>query len=275
MANIKDEIAALSRQAKTGLVTVEAAALAWGKPRPATTRRLSALERAGWLRRLQRGTYEILPLEGTSSVPASYDDPWTLAQTLFEPCYIGGWSAAEHWGLTEQLFHETFVVTAAHVRSTRAMVGGLAFRLVRVSPERARGDTDVWRQSIRVSCSSPEQTLVDAANNPSWVGGVRHLAEVMARYAELQTRNVADLAALVTRIGRGAGAKRLGFIAEQLAEVESDGVTRDVLMSIRNLALPHVKTGVVRLDPAVRSRGRMNTGWGLWINSRVVRRDYA
>ena len=75
------------------------------------------------------------------------------------------------------------------------------------------------------------------------------------------------------QFGRGAAAKRLGFIAEQLADGESDRETRAVLLSVRDIALRFLKAGVVRLDPAVPARGRMNTGWGLWINSRVVRRD--
>ena len=39
------------------------------------------------------------------------DESWVLARAVFEPCYIGGWSAAEHWGFTEQIFNSTMVFT--------------------------------------------------------------------------------------------------------------------------------------------------------------------
>jgi hypothetical protein len=34
-------------------------------------------------------------------------------------------------------------------------------------------------------------------------------------------------------------------------------------------ATEHLSRGLVRLDPTVRTRGRLATRWGLWINSRV------
>lgn len=35
-----------------------------------------------------------------------------MAAKVFEPCYIGDWSAAECWDLTEQVFREVVVVTS-------------------------------------------------------------------------------------------------------------------------------------------------------------------
>src|SRR5207253_10871002 len=127
-----------------------------------------------------------------------------LAMAAFVPCYIGGWSAAEHWGLTEQLFRETFVVTGAHVRAIRKSIGGVTFRLARVAAKRAVGDATVWRGTARASCSTPELTLVDGAARPSWLGGVRHLTETLARYAESPSPNLTNLSAHLKRLGRGA-----------------------------------------------------------------------
>jgi len=271
----KDELAELARGSVSSIVTAEIAASAWRLDSRTASKRLAALARRGWLRRVQRGTYQIAPLEASSVAATPYDDPWTLAAAIFAPCYVGGWSAAEHWGLTEQLFRDTFVVTAASVRSTHAVVGGLAFRLARVSPNRAVGDATVWRQTIQVACSSPERTLVDGANAPAWIGGVRHLAEVLARYAERPSCDLQAFAQSLNDHGRGAGAKRLGFLAERLLEGEDDPQTRNTLIFIRDTTLEHRTAGVVKLDPGVHSRGYMNTAWGLWINAEVIRRDHA
>jgi predicted transcriptional regulator of viral defense system len=271
----KDELAELARRSASGIVTAEAAAIAWHKDSRAASKRLAALARGGWLRRVRRGTYQIAALEASSSTVAPYEDPWTLAGAVFAPCYIGGWSAAEHWGLTEQLFRETFVVTAASVRSTHTTVGGLAFRLARVSRGRAVGDATVWRRTAQVTCSSPERTLIDGGNSPAWIGGVRHLAEVVARYAEHPSRDLKALAQSLKEYGRGSGAKRLGFLAERLVDGEHDEQVRETLLFIRDVAVEHRTAGVVKLDPGVRSRGHMNTAWGLWVNAEVVRRDHA
>jgi predicted transcriptional regulator of viral defense system len=271
----KDELAELAKGSATGIVTAEVAAAAWHRDSRTASKRLAALARGGWLRRVRRGTYQIAPLEASSLSAAPYEDPWTLAAAVFAPCYIGGWSAAEHWGLTEQLFRETFVVTSASVRSTHRTVGGLDFRLVRVSASRAVGDAVVWRRTIQVACSSPERTLVDGANSPGWIGGVRHLAEVVSRYAERPSHDLNAFVESLVHHGRGAGAKRLGFLAERLMGGEADDQVHETLLFIRDVARKHLTSGVVKLDPGVRSRGHMNTAWGLWINAEVVRREHA
>ena len=41
------------------------------------------------------------------------EDPWILVPALFDPAYIGGRTAAEHWDLTEQIFRDIVVYTHA------------------------------------------------------------------------------------------------------------------------------------------------------------------
>jgi hypothetical protein len=67
----------------------------------------------------------------------------------------------------------------------------------------------------------------------------------------------------------------LGFIATQLIDGEDNEQALKTLSFIRDLAFKHRTTGVVKLDPSVRSRGYMNSAWGLWINATVVRREHA
>ena len=65
---------------------------------------LSYWNKQGWVRRIQRGFYMPIPIESDSR-DVSIEDPSLAAMQLFSPCYIGGWSAAEYWDLTEQLFN--------------------------------------------------------------------------------------------------------------------------------------------------------------------------
>ena len=53
-----------------------------------------------------------------------------MASRLFGPeCYIGGWSACEHWSLTDQLFLTTVVVTTRRVRSSDTEIQGFSYRV--------------------------------------------------------------------------------------------------------------------------------------------------
>ena len=64
----------------------------------------------GWLSRLKNGYYKTVPL-GITNPFVLKEDPWIFASKVYDPCYIGGFSAAGHWDFTEQLFRDTIVFT--------------------------------------------------------------------------------------------------------------------------------------------------------------------
>jgi len=256
-ADLRAALSRLARGAHGGLITVNEAVALLGRSPSATATWLARLARRGWLARARRGLYVVLPLEATTSRSPSVEDPWVLASKLFSPCYIGGWSAAEHWGLTEQLFRSTFVVTAAGIRRRTERVLGLEFHLVRVARVRLTAMTLVWRGRERVAVSDRERTLADALAAPGWVGGVRHLADLLRAYRESRHWNPTRLLNRVNELGRGAAFKRLGFLAEMLLP-GAEQVVR--------VCLVKRTAGIIKLDPSVSTRGRLNKRWGLWVN---------
>jgi predicted transcriptional regulator of viral defense system len=256
----KDALTRLARASKTGLISVELATKALRLPRRTTSIRLAALARRGWLRRVRRGLYLVLPLEVGGTAPTTVEDPWVLALELFAPCYIGGWSAAGHWGLTEQLFRSTFVVSARRLRRTTERILGTEFRLVGVPPRRLKGIATVWRGRERVSVSDRERTIADALVDPSWIGGIRHLADILRTYRASEDWEPSALLRELTLVGTGAAFKRLGFLTETLMPKD-----RKIIEAAR----ARRTTGIVKLDPAIRTRGKLSKRWGLWVNASV------
>lgn len=251
-------IAQLARTSKTGLISVSSAAKATGTSRAAAALRLGRLVRRGWLQRARRGLYLVLPLEAKPGERSTVEDPWVLAREVFAPCYIGGWSAAEHWGLTEQLFRSTLVVTAAAVRATNVEILGHPFRIFRVPRSRlSSGVVTVWRGAERVGVSGPERTLVDCLRNPELCGGARHLAQVLQAYGESPKHDFDRLATIGRQAASGASWKRLGYLAELLWPKET---------RLLDAARRHATTGNARLDPTVRRPGKLVTRWRLWVN---------
>jgi predicted transcriptional regulator of viral defense system len=251
----------LARSAKGGLISAEEAARVLGVTGRVAAARLSRLVAAGWLSRARRGLYLILPLEASSATATTVEDPWVLAEVLLSPCYIGGWSAAEHWGLTEQIFRSTFVVTAAGARSKSRTLLGAELHIVRVPRKRVTGAAQVWRGPLRVSVSDRERTIVDALVDPAWVGGVRHLIEILAAYRRGPDWSPSKLLLRMKELGRGSAYKRLGFLAEEVLDEQP---------SLVAACLKAKTTGVIKLDPAVSSRGHMVKRWGLWVNANVA-----
>jgi predicted transcriptional regulator of viral defense system len=185
------------------------------------------------------------------------EDPWILAREAFAPCYIGGWSAAEHWGLTEQLFRSTLVVTAANIRSRSNTILGHEFHLFRVPLNRISEITPVWRGAERVPVSDRERTIIDCLRWPELCGGVRHLSDIMREYGRMRERDFGKLIARANEANSRAVWKRFGYLAERIWPEEK---------LLADEAAQHVTAGYVRLDPEVKRRGKFIRRWQLDVN---------
>lgn len=240
------------------MTTARASALLHQSPAKASVI-LGRLVRQGWIVRVRRGLYLVLPLEAGRDGGA-IEDSWVLARELFAPCYVGGWTAAEHWGLTEQLFRSTFVVTAASIRHAKETFLGAEFHLVRANRLRVEDVRPIWRGRERIAVSDRERTIADALASPSSVGGIRHLTEILRTYRSTKEWNPRRLIARVGKTGSGAAFKRLGYLAETTFESEAELV---------KAARAGLTAGNVKLDPDVLERGRLSKRWGLWLNVRL------
>jgi predicted transcriptional regulator of viral defense system len=203
----------------------------------------------------------VLPLEADPRGAVTVEDPWLLARELFAPCYIGGWSAAEHWELTEQIFRSVFVVSAANFRSRAVRLFGVDFRVAHASKEQVVRADPTWRGREQVMVSGRELTLADSLANPEWMGGLRHLADVLVAYRESSHWQPKKLLERMMERGSGAGFKRLGWLAEQLLTDDRELIA---------VCMANKTAGLVALDPAVKAPGHIVKRWGLRVNVDVV-----
>jgi predicted transcriptional regulator of viral defense system len=254
---LRTDLAHISRAAHKGIISVADAARALGTTRAAAATRLATLKRRGWLHSVRRGLFLVVPLEADPARQTTVEDPWILATQLFKPCYMGGWTAAQHWELTEQIFRPVFVVSGAHVRRSRFEFLKVTYRVIKVPRARIDRATAIWRGPERVLVSDGELTIADALVAPNWVGGLRHLAEMIRTYHQSTDWNATRLLKRLEQVGKGGGFKRLGWLLEQLFPTETEAISA---------CLRRRSAGLVALDPGVASKGRINKRWGLRIN---------
>ena len=227
---------------------------------PRTHRFLAYLAERGWLVRVCRGLYAPIPLDAID--PSAWrEDPWVIASKLFGPdYYIGGWTACEHWDLTEQIFRETVVVTTKQVRSKEADIQGFPFRIRRTSPRKTFGTKPVWRDQTRVYVSDPSRTIVDVLDDPTLGGGIRHIAEVVHTYFRGEHRDDTLLEDYARRVGNRTIFKRLGYLLETL-DVHAPSLLQACETS--------VSSGIGLLDPSLPDEGPVVWRWRLRENGRV------
>lgn len=213
----------------------------------------------GWLDRIRRGLYVTVPLDAHRSGHATAD-PWVVAATVFAPCYIGGWSAAEHWDLTEQIFRDVMVVTARRPRQRTATLQGTSFRLRTLAENNHFGLVRVWRDSHRIAVSDPSRTVIDMLDDPPTGGGIRHVADVVGEYLNGESRNDDLLLSYGDRLGNRTVFKRLGYIVEQLGLVEPGLV---------EACYERRSAGITNLDPSIDAKGHIVTRWRIAANAQI------
>ena len=206
----------LLHQRLSGPFTASDAASLLSLGLPETRKFLAYLAVRGWLSRIRRGQYLTVPLEATE--PSQWrEDPWIIAAKNFAPSYIGGWSACEHWELTEQIFRDIVVYTTRRVRYRKQDIQGTPFRIIVVPANKLFGTKAIWRGKIRVQVSDPSRTVIDILDTPELGGGIRHVTEVITSYFESEHRNDTLLIDYANKIGNRAVFKRLGYLIESCA----------------------------------------------------------
>lgn len=243
-------------RASREVVSIDATARVLELDGPKAAKVLSRWLKQGWLRRVGQGLYVPVPLELAGSVQV-VEDPWVLVPTLFGQCYIGGWTAAHHWDLTEQLFNETVIFTTKRISSKRAIAQGAAFLLHHVAQQRLFGLKSIWRGSMRVSISDPARTMIDVLAMPDTGGGIDHVADCLSEHLKSPAYDGDLLIRYAEQFGNGAVFKRLGFLAET---------------HLRNAALAsacqaRLTQGYAQLDPALPSH-HLHTAWRVWVPAR-------
>jgi len=218
---------------------------------------LRRLALKGWLQRLKYGTYAIVPLTSTTARPA-IENAWSLAMDLFKPAYISGWSAAEHWNLTEQIFNSISVSTLSPQRESVQLLGNIKFRTKILEKENFFGIKKIWFGSKAVEIADPSRMLIDILDLPRFGGGGRHMVDIVRQYWQTDVHNPDLLLEYALRYKRGVVFKRLGFLAESLKAP----ISKEWLNTCRI----NISKGISYLDPDGPKTGKIISKWNLKIN---------
>jgi predicted transcriptional regulator of viral defense system len=252
----RERLSAVLRGTK-GTISVAEAAEILAMPNSGTAKLLSRWAKKGWLSRVRRGLYISVPLESrTADIPL--EDAWPIADKLFAPCYIGGWSAAEQWDLTEQIFRTVIVLTTQRPRDRRPTIKGTEFLLKTVSDKTLFGLKPVWRGQVKVNVSDPTRTVLDMLSDPQLGGGLRSTTDMLRNYLSSEKRELGLLIEYADQLGNGAVFKRLGFLLERYAQDE-EGVIEQ--------CRERLTAGNAKLDPALKAE-KLITRWRLWVPKR-------
>ena len=237
-------------------------ALPFWASRHQTWKALSRLESKGWLLRLERATYLIVPLEAGQDRTWT-EDPFVIASQLDPGAAVAYWSALRFWGMTEQLPRTTFVQTARRRFSPQVEILGVRYRFVVVTPRKLFGVVSQTSDGLPFRVTDREKTVVDACDRPNLCGGVQQLVAALRSAPQVDWPKVDNY---LSRFRSGAVYKRLGFLVERLDLPIQE---RDDRLRRWRGALTE---GVAMLDPGGPRDGPVDTHWRVRVNVRALRR---
>lgn len=225
---------------------------------PQTAKRLARLADKGWLERLERGKYLIVPLEAGPE-RQWVEDSYILAGNLVQPAAVAYWSALHYWNLTEQVPRMAYVQTTADLREHTKTVLGIRFRFVKLKHDKLFGLAQERSGGKRFRVTNREKTLLDGLDRLDLTGGIHEIAKALRQEgAEFDWDRIEEYLA---RLDVGAVIKRLGFLVETLDIPVPDREGR------LNRWQERISAGISKLDPSSsRDEGRIVTRWGVRVN---------
>ena len=221
-----------------------------------TRKALSRLERKGWLRRLERGVYLLIPLEAGPEGKWS-EDPLVIASQLIPEGAAAYWSALHFWNMTEQITRTVFVQTPTRRNNPTTEILGVHYRFVTIKKERFFGILSQTVDGMSFNITDREKTIIDSTARPELSGGIMLFAESLRSVNEVDW---GKLNAYLEQFGSGAVYKRLGYLIERL---EVDIPNRDQIIKEW---LDRLTQGIAWLEPGGDQNGPVRTRWRIRVN---------
>jgi len=217
---------------------------------------LERLQTKGWIRRIKRGRFAVIPLSsGENRTPQLHE--FIVAMELVSPAAIAYWSALNHHGMTEQLPRTVFVATDHPVRRPPGDVLGVTYKIISLRPSKFFGVVKDWIDEMPFMVTDREKTIIDGLDLPQYVGGVVEIAKALSTtWTQLDESKLRKYA---VKIGNSAVAKRLGFLMETLGLGNVEALRKVVTLA----------PGFSPLDPTLPRHGKYNRRWGLLVNTEI------
>ena len=208
---------------------------------------LSRMEERGFIERVERGKYLIIPLSSEKGKYTLHE--FVIGSCLVEPSAISYWSALHHYGLTEQIPGTVFIQTPARKKKNVLEIFGVNYQIVRVKEDKFFGVRKEWIEENAVNITDKEKTIIDCLDKPHYAGGIIEAAKALKN----SSLDYDKLSTCAIRMDNFAVIRRLGYLCERM------GVLLDLP--------PPRSNSYLLLDPTMPAQGENDAKWRLKINA--------
>jgi predicted transcriptional regulator of viral defense system len=217
---------------------------------------LSRLVDDGWLERIERGLYLIVPLEAGPERRWT-GDPKVIASQLVSEGAAAYWTALHHWGMTEQVPRTVFIQSRKRKFRSQVTILGVQYQFILITSRKFFGTAKQWSDGAEFRITDREKSIIDALDRPDLCGGLPVVAAALARSDTLDWDRLDQY---LERFQSGAIYKRLGYLVERLEVPVRDMPAR--LTGWRR----NCSKGIALLDPRGPRKGPVDSRWRVRVN---------
>jgi len=210
---------------------------------------LSRLEKKGWIERIEKGKYIVIPLGAEKGKYTLHE--FVLGSYLIDPCIVSYWSALNYYGFTEQIPRTVFIQTTSRKKHQEITIFGIPYKFIRLKEEKIFGTDKVWFEETKINLTNREKTIIDCLDKPQYAGGIIEVAKAL----RTEEYDKSTLVKYAKKINNTGVIRRLGYICEFLQIP---------------IHLPEIKTrNYLKLDTILPKSNKLNAKWNLIINEEL------
>jgi predicted transcriptional regulator of viral defense system len=215
---------------------------------------MASLVKSGWLQRIERGKYLIIPMEAGSSGRWS-EHEFVVGSYLVQPYYIGLQSALNYYGYSEKVSDTVYIASTRRKLSPSLQVSGVNYRFIYLKERKFWGFEQVTIDNQKVNLSGREKTIIDCLDFQGYAGGAGAVAQAL--WYGREEIDFLKLAEYAVRYGSRAVCQRLGYLFETLNADKKRAVA---------ILLKNVSRSYARLDTRSSAQGKYDSRWKIQVN---------
>jgi len=220
------EIVSLLALRKIGIISLEDASRLLGIERERLWAVFHRLEKKGWLERIERGKYMIVPFQAKEGW---LEHPFVLAANLAKNYYISYRTALAHHGLTEQLPVYVYIATTERKGRLERRLQNYVFRFVRIKETKFFGFKAELVGGKKVFVAEKEKAIVDCLDKERYSGSIIEIARALSD----SRINLSKVKKYALKMGNSSLIRRLGYLLDLLKK-DSSGLEKSI-GSYRNI----------------------------------------
>lgn len=199
---------------------------------------LYRLKKKGWLERIEKGKYLIVPLEGREGWA---EHPFVPIPKLVNNYYISYRTALAYYGFTEQMPLYVFVATIE--RKNAMEFQGYFYKFVKVNKRKFFGFHTMKILDTEINIAEKEKTIIDCLDREEYAGSIIEIFKAL--YKNKEQFNFDKIIYYAIKMNNYSMTRRLGFLLdllEQNTEILEERIGKFRSIFLSNI-LPKKKYG--------------------------------